>query len=231
MTQGDLAEQLYVSRQTVSNYETGRSNPDIDMLVKIAEVLETDVNILIFGIPVSPSRKKEHLKFAGAVVLLLVLVVLLWRLSLWEYVWRREMFDMGPLFAIGMLLRPAVYLAGGWTVMQGISVFWGFKRQFGKAFAIIYWGTLILGGLYLLLTVPYCVMSLYASWQMAKASEFSRISYALPDFWQNAVYWLWAKMLLFKFSCLFFFPGLVLWNGRGARPGTPAGSGAGNPGD
>ena len=38
ISQETLAEQLYVSRQTVSNYETGKSYPDIDMLVKIAEV-------------------------------------------------------------------------------------------------------------------------------------------------------------------------------------------------
>ena len=41
MTQDDLAERLFVSRQTVSNYETGKSNPDLDTLLKIAEVLET----------------------------------------------------------------------------------------------------------------------------------------------------------------------------------------------
>ena len=40
MTQDDLAERLFVSRQTVSNYETGKSNPDLDTLLKIAEVLE-----------------------------------------------------------------------------------------------------------------------------------------------------------------------------------------------
>ena len=37
MTQDELAERLFVSRQTVSHYETGKSNPDIDMLLKIAE--------------------------------------------------------------------------------------------------------------------------------------------------------------------------------------------------
>lgn len=63
MAQDDLAERLYVSRQTVSNYETGKSNPDIDMLVRIAEVLQTDVKILIFGLPVSPSRKKKSGSF------------------------------------------------------------------------------------------------------------------------------------------------------------------------
>ena len=36
MTQDALAESLFVTRQTVSNYETGKSRPDVDMLVKIS---------------------------------------------------------------------------------------------------------------------------------------------------------------------------------------------------
>ena len=49
LTQDELAEKLFVTRQTVSNYETGKSRPDIDMLFSIAEVLGTDVNILLYG--------------------------------------------------------------------------------------------------------------------------------------------------------------------------------------
>ena len=40
MTQDQLAEALHVTRQTVSNYETGRSRPDADTLVLLAQVLE-----------------------------------------------------------------------------------------------------------------------------------------------------------------------------------------------
>ena len=46
-TQEILAEKLNVVRQTVSKWEKGLSLPDVDMLSKIANVLETDVNILL----------------------------------------------------------------------------------------------------------------------------------------------------------------------------------------
>lgn len=49
LTQEELAEKIYVTRQTVSNWERGLSLPDVDMLSKIANVLETDVNILLDG--------------------------------------------------------------------------------------------------------------------------------------------------------------------------------------
>ena len=42
MTQDDLAEKLFVTRQTISNYETGRSRPDVEMLAKIATPSFTD---------------------------------------------------------------------------------------------------------------------------------------------------------------------------------------------
>ena len=48
-TQEILAEKLNVVRQTVSKWEKGLSLPDVDMLFKIANVLETDVNILLDG--------------------------------------------------------------------------------------------------------------------------------------------------------------------------------------
>ena len=48
-TQEILAEKLNVVRQTVSKWGKGLSLPDVDMLSKIANVLETDVNILLDG--------------------------------------------------------------------------------------------------------------------------------------------------------------------------------------
>lgn len=51
MTQEELAIKLNVVRQTVSKWEKGLSVPDADMLQKLAEVLETDVSILLGQVP------------------------------------------------------------------------------------------------------------------------------------------------------------------------------------
>ena len=47
LSQEELAIQLSVVRQTVSKWENGISVPDAEMLIKIAEVLDTTVNILL----------------------------------------------------------------------------------------------------------------------------------------------------------------------------------------
>ena len=48
-TQEELAKELNVVRQTVSKWEKGLSLPDADILSKIADILETDVNVLLGG--------------------------------------------------------------------------------------------------------------------------------------------------------------------------------------
>lgn len=48
-TQEELAIKLNVVRQTVSKWEKGLSVPDADMLTKIADVLETNISVLLGG--------------------------------------------------------------------------------------------------------------------------------------------------------------------------------------
>ena len=49
LTQDDLAEKLSVTRQAVSNWECGKTQPDIETLHKISEALEVSVEELIYG--------------------------------------------------------------------------------------------------------------------------------------------------------------------------------------
>lgn len=49
MTQDQLAEKIHTTRQTISNYETGKSEPDIQTLELLAEALNCEVTELIYG--------------------------------------------------------------------------------------------------------------------------------------------------------------------------------------
>lgn len=61
MNQEQLAEQLHVTRQAVSNWETGKTQPDIEMLVKIAEYFDVSVEYLIYGKePTTNSGEEVH---------------------------------------------------------------------------------------------------------------------------------------------------------------------------
>ena len=47
MTQDDLAKELNVSRSTVANWESGRNNPDVESLIKIADILNVPIKSLL----------------------------------------------------------------------------------------------------------------------------------------------------------------------------------------
>lgn len=49
LSQEQLAQTLYVTRQTVSSWETGRTAPDVETLTRIAVALNADVLELIYG--------------------------------------------------------------------------------------------------------------------------------------------------------------------------------------
>ena len=80
LTQDQLAEKLFVTRQTVSNYETGRTRPDVDMIVSIANVLETDANSVIYGLP-ADDRKQNTLKIIVSISITAICTVAFAKLS------------------------------------------------------------------------------------------------------------------------------------------------------
>lgn len=47
LSQGDLAERLEVSRQSVSKWETGQSVPDLDKIIKLADLFGVTVDELV----------------------------------------------------------------------------------------------------------------------------------------------------------------------------------------
>ena len=49
MSQEELANQIFTTRQTVSNYENGRSVPDLQTIEKLSEIFEVDPETLLYG--------------------------------------------------------------------------------------------------------------------------------------------------------------------------------------
>ena len=49
LTQEALGEQLHVTRQTVSNWETGKNYPDLELLVSLSDLFDVSLDILLKG--------------------------------------------------------------------------------------------------------------------------------------------------------------------------------------
>ena len=51
LSQEQLAHELFVSRQSISKWEQGETTPDLDTVVKLANLLQVDLNELVGGQP------------------------------------------------------------------------------------------------------------------------------------------------------------------------------------
>lgn len=60
LTQEDLGKAIYVSKQEVCLYESGKRTPPIDVLIKIANFLEVDFLWLI-GMELQFPKSKNHI--------------------------------------------------------------------------------------------------------------------------------------------------------------------------
>lgn len=49
LSQEDLAQKLFVSRQSISKYETGEATPDMTNLIRLAEIFGVSLDYLILG--------------------------------------------------------------------------------------------------------------------------------------------------------------------------------------
>lgn len=71
LSQLQLAEQLHVTRQAVSGWETDKFYPDLETLITLSAVLDTDPNGLLYP----ASRKKRGPRPVSGKIVLAVLVV------------------------------------------------------------------------------------------------------------------------------------------------------------
>ena len=80
LSQEELAERVYVSRQTISNWKNNKSYPDINSIVLLSEIFEISIDNLIKG-DVELMKKEinseevKKLNFYATMMVILMLVV------------------------------------------------------------------------------------------------------------------------------------------------------------
>lgn len=217
LTQEELAERLHVSRQTVSNYETGRSRPDVDMLLLAAEKLEVDVQVLLYGEPVQTQRRREVYLLLAEGAALLALGVGLRLCDRWARRLLMRGFAGGPLYLIRCTAVPAFWFLLGWVLLQACGTFlgakplkYGWARPLRRAVAacLAAWAVLELP-----VVAGAAWQTVYALLQTPEASLDLGIS--LPRWWEKASFWV-QIYLTDRFPAVFLLFGAVLWSTRPA---------------
>ena len=128
LTQDELAELLCVTRQTVSSWETGRSEPSIDMISELSKAFGVGLDELI---PLSAYEKgKTRYKVLAALCGILSIAGIALKLWLEPSLlrWQRQHFDSKPLFLFRYVAVPiiaaafAVFLLSLLSLNHDISV-------------------------------------------------------------------------------------------------------------
>lgn len=162
LTQEELGERLHVTRQTISNYETGRTRPDIDMLLDIAAALDSDANALLYGTPQMEDRRREYRKFAAALALFLIVYasyLFLQPISI-DLMSRKYINSLNALLA--SVVKPLYMLIIGWLIMQGAGLLGARPLRWNRG-KHLRWGILsliIFVAVYMLPIMIYHIMGL-----------------------------------------------------------------------
>lgn len=163
LTQQQLADRLHVTRQSVSSWELGRTEPDLQTLTELAEVFETDAGSLLgeAGRPAYPHLQKRFVTgFAVCAGLLLMLFCL--ELGLFAY-WRKlALHDYGvALYAAlwKLSVPPLLWYASGVGAVCFFAM-WSPVRCGKRARSALFLGALALGLPVLVLMAQYLAVAL-----------------------------------------------------------------------
>ncbi|MBE5710756.1 MAG: XRE family transcriptional regulator [Oscillibacter sp.] len=126
LTQDALAERLHVTRQAVSSWETGKTQPDIETLTALAEALHADVRELIYGPGREESYRRGQRKYAAlaaicvAVLFIFCVLETVLRPFVQQICW--ETYDLMPWVWYALTVPSAAALAAGGLLMSGTAL-------------------------------------------------------------------------------------------------------------
>ena len=208
LTQEELAAKLYVTRQTISNYENGKSRPDVDMIMKIAETLNVDANTVFYGMPVPISKRIAHKRTAISSVILVILGITSGILHpLCEKI-STQQYDLSPNLLLNLVLDPITWLVFGWWIMQIISLTlqakplnkpWLKNARYGVLFVLLSY--------FLIITphIVYCIITLIAG----HFSSSLQMSFPYIPIYSQASYHI--TTFIWHHEAICAIPGALLW--------------------
>lgn len=121
MSQDDLAARVYVSRQTISSWENGKTYPDVQSLLLLSEIFGASVDSLIKGdveaMNETIDRDIETMKRLSCVTLgflLLMVAALVW-VAVQAFAWGWPLEQTVPTLVLALVLWGVAMFAACWV--------------------------------------------------------------------------------------------------------------------
>lgn len=186
ISQGDLAKTLNVTRQAISNWENGKTQPDIDTLMAISKAFDIDLTELIYGYKKSEGYancKKDKIKHS--IILAAIFAVLLIFGCSQSYLQQLRMQDMNGIWYLLMLLNisltfPALYSVGGALFLSILSIWKDFIMNSKARKYLLFLGAAIIWSYLIFTSVFYIslnyelglIIEIIAAWIIANNGIF-----------------------------------------------------------
>ena len=108
LSQEDLSSRVYVSRQTISNWENDKSYPDVSSLVLLSEIFQISLDELIKGDietmkEVIKKEEIEKMNCYGVIYTLLLIATVVSAVPLFMWLGHWAMIPWGMIFACAMV--------------------------------------------------------------------------------------------------------------------------------
>ena len=201
LTQDDLAAKLFVSRQTISNYETGRTRPDIETLIKLSSVLDIGIHVLIYGPPRVLTRTKILKRLILSAICIVVLLLGNYHFAEWAEYLKQMKYNVIPTFILNIIYRPVMFSIIGYIMMLCVSTFYQFAPIKERSARIIKALIIILVVIYVFIVGPLLLSAL--------------IPFKLPTLWSKAAYMILGALpsqnALFSHYSISFLLGILFW--------------------
>lgn len=210
MTQDELAARLFVTRQTVSNYENGRTRPDVEQILRLAEIFGTDANAVLYGPPVPEGRKRAGIRTLAGVGLAAILWGVLALLRPWVTACAERNYQLLPALVLSAIWQPAVWGVTGWTLTQLLSLFIPIRPPQTLCVRRVRRGLLVLALCGITLPALDCILIYSAAYK------------GFPDIFKQILGWIAYFSLRSRYFYGFFGMALRLLGFPPERPAAPA---------
>ncbi len=112
MTQEEVAEKIFVSRQSISNWENNKTYPDIGNVIALSDLYEISLDELLKGsdsfmkhLEESTDLVKSNKKLIGIIILALITMIIIALFT--EFM--PEKLNMVAIFVLSIILTGLIY--------------------------------------------------------------------------------------------------------------------------
>lgn len=209
LSQEELAASLFVTRQTISNYETGKSFPDIDTLQKIASVLEVELTWLLYGKPSSSKRKADVKTTVIMAVIFAAALIITMPLLKYTDTLKHNTLNAIPNILVRLILLPVCSVLLGGLLLQMIDCFFGINKPKNTAQKIGWITTVCVLGVNLIIVLPYLIWCVTIFIQMLSGHDsISAVFPNIPVYKSVAFFFI---ELMYSAPYVYVLAGAALW--------------------